>query len=962
MNIFNIESGFDFLSRVADFAVEKANGDLALSNWTILLPSRRSCNELKRIFLEKSGGAILLPKIKAIGDIDYDDLLLKQFNSDDFNEFVEFSSNTSRVKYKILLIKELLKWSKLSNKELFKNANIEQISNLALELEKFLNEVVKSGLNLDNLDKEVVDDEYSKHWQEILSFLQNFGKKWNKFVEENNIISTLSFKTKMIEFNAKFFEKNKPTNPIIIAGVNGNVRAVSELIKNLIKYDNCYFIFKGLDKNLSDVEWEKINIFHPQYYFKNLLKFINFERLVVKNIGVGEKNKLGLALSYSMLPYFYTYKWQDKLALNEQDLKNISKIECDGSFEELNVISCILKYNHEISEKTMAVITTDENFANRLEIKLDNLGLKVNNAFGNKISRTEFVKYLFLIIDVIKSDFETIALLSLLKHRFSLFGYEKEELNNLIMKLEDDILRGYGNIGLKGILKRINDKIDGDELKLFFEKIVNFLKFKNNKTFTETLKNHIKIAEVIASNNNTDSSNIFYSNEKNGDEVLNFFNELIIESEEYGEVKDINEYSYLLDYLIAENSYVEKYTMHPTISIISPQEARLIKYDLVIISNLNDGSFPPHITTDPWMSKSMRKNFGLAEKEEIIGAYAYDFVELLNNNEIILTRALKDGGVPTTKSKYLMRLETFLSCQDLKIQENSIWKEVFKVMNRVDEKKTINRPKPTPPLNERPKELYATKIEKLINNPYDIYVEKILKLKRKENFYEDKIFAVFGSAVHEALENYIKNYDSLNKDKLFEELIKFGKISFEKHFVNEISRELFFVRFINIAKWFIREDEAIRQSGYKVFAERIEKYHFEDLNFTIAGKIDRIEESEAGNINIVDYKTGTAPTQAEVKSGNKPQLSIEAVILSNQGKKVEKLAYWVIKGKNSEEIKNIKVDIDELTAKAEDGLKKLITYFNEFEHSYIATCYELANRQYSSDYKHLSRVEEWGYL
>lgn len=956
MNIFNIENHSNFLSKIADFVIEKSGGNLFLSNFTILLPSRRSCNELKRIFLKKSEGAILLPKIKAIGDVDYDDLILKQLNCGDFDKFNEFFSNTSRIKYKILLIKELLKWAKLSNKELFKNANMEQIANLALELEKFLNEVVKSGLDLDNLDK-IVDDEYSKHWQEVLNFLQNFSKKWSKFVEENNVISILSFKTKMIEFNAGFFENNRPTNPIIIAGINGNVKVVSELIKNLLKYDNCYYIFKGLDKDLNDEEWEKVDIFHPQYYFKNLLKHVGFERNKVKNINADEKNNLGLILSYSMLPYFYTYKWQDKLGLQKSDLKNISKIECDGDFEELNVISYILKYNYEISEKTMAVITADENFANRLEVKLKNFGLKVNNAFGNKISRTDFVKYLFLILDVLKSDFETIALLSLLKHRFSLFGYEKKELNNLILKFEDDILRGEGNIGLKGILKKVSQDI---KLKVFFEKIVNFLKFENNKIFTNILKNHIKIAENIASNANIDGCNIFYNNEF-GDEVLNFFNDLIVESEGYGEIKDINEYSYLLAYLIAENSYTEKYAIHPTISIISPQEARLINYDLVIISGLNDGSFPPHLSMDPWMSKSMRKNFGLSEKEEIIGSFANDFVELLSNNEVVLTRSLKESGIPTAKSKYLTRLETFLSCQGLKIQENIVWKEVFKKLSSIDEKKSINRPKPTPPLNERPKELYATKIEKLIKNPYDIYAEKVLKLKRKENFYENKIFAIFGKAVHEALENYIKNYENLDNKRLFETLIDFGKVSFEKHFVNDISKELFFIRFINIAKWFIREDEKIRQAGYKVFAERDEKHYFEDLDFTIAGKIDRLEENQTG-INIVDYKTGTAPTEMEVKTGKKPQLSIEAVILNNQGKNVENLVYWIIKGKNSDEIRNIKVDTNELIIKAESGLKNLITHFNEFEHSYIATCYELNNRQYSSDYKHLSRVEEWGYL
>ena len=108
MNIFNISSSYNFLEKIVDFTKSITSEELSLSKMTILLPSRRSCNELKRLFLEKSDGAIILPKIIAIGDIDYDDLLLKSIQINDLKNFTEISANTSRIKYKILLIKELI--------------------------------------------------------------------------------------------------------------------------------------------------------------------------------------------------------------------------------------------------------------------------------------------------------------------------------------------------------------------------------------------------------------------------------------------------------------------------------------------------------------------------------------------------------------------------------------------------------------------------------------------------------------------------------------------------------------------------------------------------------------------------------------------------------------------------------------------------------------------------------------
>ena len=968
MKIFNILSSYNFLEDLYKFIIEKVKNNIELSNLTILLPSRRSCNELKRIFLENSQNqALILPNIKAIGDIDYDDLIFKMPNKSDFQEYLDFSANTSRIKYKILLIKELIKWSKNTKKAIFDNITMEQITNLALELEKFLNEVNKNNLNLDDLDK-IVDDEYSKHWQEIINFLQVFGKKWNRFIEDNNIISITSFKTKMLEFNAEYFKNNIPSHPIIIAGVSGHVKSTYNLIKNVMQHDNCYFMFKGLDTNLTEEEWNKINVFHPQYLLKKLLEeCLKIKRNEIININYNNSivsKNFEKIISYSMLPYYETYKWQNKLNIIDNDFSNLSKIECKNSIEELDIISFITKYNYEKYNKTIAIITNDENFADQLEIKLKNFNIEINNVFGNKIARTEFVKYLFLILDVIKTNYDSKSLLSLLKHNFTLCNQNKDDLNKLLLILEDNILRKYGSTEykkLKSLIEKYNNK---DLIKLFndFSNNINELKFKDID-FQTVLKKHIEVAIKLTSNNTIDGNDIFWNNAENGTELLNFFNELMEESAEYGNIQNCDEYSYLLNYLIAENSYSNRYVIHPMVNIISPQEVKLLNYDLVIISNLNDGQFPPHITTDPWMSKSMRKNFNLPAKEEIIGSFAYDFTQFLCNKEVILTRAIKENGTPTTKSKYLLRLETFLMCQNCKIQENTLWKEVYEKYNKTENLKTISRPKPTPPLERRPKELYATQIEKLMHNPYDIYANKILKLKVKDNFYDEKIFSFFGTATHEAIETYLNNYTKLDKNELIKKLINYGKESFDKYFTDEITKELFFIRFINIAKWFVNEDEKIRSLGYNVYAEQVKKIHLQYLDFTISAIIDRIEENN-NNINIIDYKTGTVPSNTQVLKGEKPQLIIEAIILADQNKNVENLAYWSIKGKDKDSIINIKCNnLNDLINKGKNGIYKLISYFKVYENSYIATSYDLNdNNHYSSDYKHLSRVDEWGYL
>jgi ATP-dependent helicase/nuclease subunit B len=633
---------------------------------------------------------------------------------------------------------------------------------------------------------------------------------------------------------------------------------------------------------------------------------------------------LSKILSKTMLPFNFVYKWQDKIDIEKP--QNITKIECENSIDELNVVIDIIKKH----KNNIAVITTSDSFANQLETALFFFNLPVYNAFGNKFSKLESIKYIFLIVDAIKSNFDTIQLLSLLKHGFTLFGYDnKNDLDNLILKLEDDFLRkDYKIIDYK--------KYDIDiDLREFIYRILSLSIPLSELNIM--LSTHIDLALKIA-------PNIF------DDKTITFLNELINESITYGQIKDLNEYLNILDYLIAENSFVDTYTIHPTITIISPQESRLLNFDFVILTNCNDDTFPPHLQADPWMSKQMRKDFKLPAKEEIIGQFAFDFCQILSNKKVVITRAIKEDGLTTISSKFLLKLETFLKCQ------NTALNTIFYKNEILSESIKIERPNPKPPIELRPTELYVTDIEKLIKNPYNIYAKKILNLKKKPYFNENKIFLEFGNAAHEVLDKYTKNYSNIinNKSILYEYCEKI----FAKYFVNESSKNIFLNKFERIMEEFIKEDKIIRDDGYEISSETIESKMIN--NIKISAKIDRIENKN-GIINIIDYKTGIVPSQTEVESGKKIQLIVEAILLG----KIDKLIYWSIKEKNDLKIKDIKrteiKNIEEIIEKTKNALMEMILYFNNEKNGYICSYDDIIGRSIENDYRHLSRVDEWGY-
>ena len=53
--------------------------------------------------------------------------------------------------------------------------------------------------------------------------------------------------------------------------------------------------------------------------------------------------------------------------------------------------------------------------------------------------------------------------------------------------------------------------------------------------------------------------------------------------------------------------------------------------------------------------------------------------------------------------------------------------------------------------------------------------------------------------------------------------------------------------------------------------------------FRLTGRADRIERYDDGTLEILDYKTGSPPTQKAVDDGLAPQLLLEAAIAAEGG-------------------------------------------------------------------------------
>ncbi|MGB7011584.1 MAG: double-strand break repair protein AddB, partial [Pseudolabrys sp.] len=94
----------------------------------------------------------------------------------------------------------------------------------------------------------------------------------------------------------------------------------------------------------------------------------------------------------------------------------------------------------------------------------------------------------------------------------------------------------------------------------------------------------------------------------------------------------------------------------PRVRIFGLLEARLQGVDRLVLGGLNEGTWPPDTRSDPWLSRPMRLELGLNLPELRVGLSAHDFTQGLGAPEVFLTRAAKQAGAPTVRSRFIQRL------------------------------------------------------------------------------------------------------------------------------------------------------------------------------------------------------------------------------------------------------------------------------------------------------------------
>lgn len=985
--IYNIRAGLPFSKVLAQYLLQvTADNPERLTQYKILLPTRRACRVLRDKFLSiNDGKPLLLPQLTPLGDVDEEDLSLMMFGNS--QGFLDIPNAIAPLKRQLLLAKLIRSVPGFVQ-------GPDHALALAGALAKFIDQVAVEELDFSDLHK-IVPDEFASHWQITLNFLKIISENWPAILVAHDAIDVAQRRNLLLQALANHWRDTPPDYPVIAAGSTGSIPAAGRLLGVVSQMPTGQVILPGLDMAMDDEAWDCIEESHPQHGFKVLLERIGAERSCIQDMeGDGDdtlcRNDLA---SEMMLPAPVTMRWKDFSSRHDvvPMLEGLQYFSCASQQEEAFVIALMMRESLQHKTKITALVTPDRALARRVSALCRRWNIEVDDSAGQSLVESRLGKFITLSMDVVRGGFDVVALLSLLKMSFCVFGQEDARYNRMITILESRFLRqGFLFPSYEMLREKIAQQDDCEELLSFVDAfyaalkpLIYYARQGQAQNFSEILKAHIKVIEILATTEDAAGADILWRGDV-GQSAALFLTEL---SAQEGLIDDVSfsEYAKILNALMRMVTVRSAYGVHPRLLILGQLEARLSDADLVILGGLNEGVWPPDAGHDPWMSRPMRNDFGLPGSDQSVGIAAHDFVQGFCAKNVVLTRPEKIGGSPTVPARWLDRLDTLLQSSGLSLDglSDAPYQDWVKVLDAHDDPKPYNRPQPKPPVSTRPSGVSVTKVDVWMKNPYAIYMHYVLRLRKVKPLIQDNDAALRGTILHEILDRFTAKFPLELPDDAEECLIAIAREVLGETMETPDLLHYWWPRFLRIAAWFVAHENGWRDDA-KFLESEIKGNIDIDVDgqgFNLHGTADRVDRMHGGYA-LIDYKTGGSFSKKALKEGALPQLPLEALILARGGfagkgfkhqpkdegrKSVSKgeavyLGYWKLTGgTKAGEVQAISGDLDETIDIVLEGLKSLIAVFRDLDTPFYAIP-DTNNAPRFNDYEHVSRLKEWAAL
>ncbi len=962
-----------------------------LARLTLLVPSSRAARTLSEAFIRHAGeageGGLLMPRMIAVGDLDLDEKLGAALDPLGASDIPPACDPVRRW----LTLGRLIAEERASDsmEPLPGRARL----NLAREMARTIDRLLVEEKTFEDLLSEPVRDSVAglaSHWERSIRLFARVNVRWQMELTERGEVDSATRRNLLFKRAARRWKEAPPAHPIVAAGVTSASPALARLLRVVAEVPDGAVVLPDLDLAMDNAAWDELGLAgaadepggsvfgsgdaltHPQYHLKLLLNRMGVNRAEVqpwhrRGIAAAEPQR-SRAISSLFLPPQASRAWigldADRRRLDGVRLMAATTIE-----EEAQGIALLVREALEQPEKRVAVVTADRGLARRVAQHLQRWNITADDSAGRPLALTPAGRLFGLLAEIAANGADPARLVSALGHPL-VHGWDDEARRAWLKGLRafDRELRGPAVAPGVEPLRKAATKAQVAEWWDEAEALVTPLcEWPREIALGEALEKLSAAAEVFA-------RTAIWERE-DGRALGTIVEELRSQAQELGTIIETADLGGVLRDAMEAVAVRPGYGGHPRVAIYGLLEARIARADLVICGGLNEGSWPQPPGADALLAPAILRTLGVPGAEFRIGLAAHDLAGAMGAPQVILSRSLRDAEGPTLPSRFLLRVEALLG-DDLDKEHRE--KAIPALLPHLDRLRPAAGPYPRPAPDPSPElrdvTISVTALDRLLGDPYQFYAQAILGLKQLQPLSNDPFSdpALRGTLVHDIL-------DKWHKAKAADPavaLAPFAAAHFEAERVHPLFRALWQPRLIAGFHRFEAWIAEAEPEGRKVLASEISGEMIFD-GVKVMGRADRIDRLADGSLAIIDYKTGTVPTKAQVEKGFALQLGLLGLIAQHgrfadkkTGEVAEgeatKFEYWSFKkddgfGKRDSPMK---------LSSRESGLlpEKFLPHhrlkLGEAIRRYIKgtdpfTARENPDYKGYSDYDQLMRLEEW---
>ena len=980
--IFTLSPGQAFLRTLArQLAAESGLGDdpSALAGAVIYVPNRRSARQLALELFEAAGapGAILMPDIRALGDLE-DPARVPGAEA----ALADLPPPLAEPKRLGALVQLVQRYHSATHGGALP---LRSALAAARELARLLDQAaLGGGVDWSRLPGLVADSQLADHWQLSVEFLQIVTSAWPQWLDEQGVMDAAAYREAAASALAADWRASTPEDPVIIAGSTGSTPAGRVLMAAALELPRGVVVLPGFERETPHDDWAAMASApsHPQHAFTQVLPALGLAPGDVKRwpgeaapSGARARERL---IAEALSPAELTGDWHGRIArmageegpvaFTQRALNGFSLIEAGDEAEEARLAALILRETLETPGETAALVTPDAGLARRVSALLKRWGLNVPPSSGTPLLHTVPGSTLALLFDWWRDPGDHVAMAALLRSPAIVPPAPPGAFEHLVLRGPRwwrDPADLAGRLKSRLTHPRQRRVPAEDELSAAVALAGWFAEaaatFPEGPVGGDALGGMISaLVEVFG------ASEAVWSGDagRQGVELLSNLADIAAGTG----AQTAQTWGDAFRALAGEIAIAPEGDAHPRLAIWGPLEARLQSADRLVLAGLNEEVWPQHPPADAFLPRHFRRALGLPDPEERMGLAAHDFAQLACQPDVTCLYSARRDDAPAVASRWIWRLQTLVrgaladetdrALAPQAARDPRPWVADLECPQTRFEARVA--PRPSPPLQARPRRLSVTRIDWLQRDPYAIYASEILKLRPLDPIGKPLDARERGIAIHAALERLETDGGPDTADALLQRLE--AELAQAGYPPEELAAERAVQA--NTVKWYLERRAArapaVRASWYE--ADGGIDLQIAGAPFRLTAKADRIDLMAGGELTILDFKTGKPKSDKQIAAGLEQQMPLQALIAREGGfadvpaAPVEALVYVAFRARP--EMRELKADPEELADAARTGLMRLIGAYRHEGQVYLSAP-RVQFVAYDYGYNRLARRAEW---